>query len=76
MRTLLEHNRSHATSAKSTKPYSLRPTTSIFRDGLLHLSTPVPKFDIPGLKAGNRRCLCAARWQEELQAKARDGKKS
>lgn len=28
------------------------------------LSTPRPEFDFPGLHAGDRWCLCAARWQE------------
>ncbi len=26
------------------------------------LSTPVPEFGFPGLKPGDRWCLCAARW--------------
>ncbi|WOD37800.1 DUF2237 domain-containing protein [Nodosilinea sp. E11] len=30
------------------------------------LSTPVPAFQFPGLKPGDRWCLCAARWQEAL----------
>ncbi|MGH8477583.1 MAG: DUF2237 family protein [Methylococcales bacterium] len=30
------------------------------------LSTPVPEFDFPGLKVGDKWCLCAARWQEAL----------
>jgi uncharacterized protein (DUF2237 family) len=32
------------------------------------LSTPVPEFDFPGLVAGDRWCLCAARWLEAEQA--------
>jgi uncharacterized protein (DUF2237 family) len=32
------------------------------------LSTPRPEFDFPGLKAGERWCLCAARWREALLA--------
>ena len=28
------------------------------------LSTPVPEYGFPGLKAGDRWCLCAARWKE------------
>ncbi len=32
------------------------------------LTTPVPEFDFPGLKPGDRWCLCAARWQEALEA--------
>jgi uncharacterized protein (DUF2237 family) len=32
------------------------------------LSTPEPDFGFPGLKPGDRWCLCAARWQEALEA--------
>jgi uncharacterized protein (DUF2237 family) len=32
------------------------------------LSTPRPEFDFPGLKAGQRWCLCAARWVEAWRA--------
>lgn len=32
------------------------------------LSTPRPEFEFPGLKAGDRWCLCAARWREALLA--------
>ena len=28
------------------------------------LSTPMPHFEFPGLKPGDRWCLCAARWLE------------
>ena len=34
------------------------------------LSTPVPEFGFPGLKPGDRWCLCAARWQEAHEAGA------
>ena len=34
------------------------------------LSTPLPEFGFPGLKPGDRWCLCAARWQEALEAGA------
>ncbi len=30
------------------------------------LSTPNPMFGFPGLKPGDRWCLCASRWQEAL----------
>ena len=33
------------------------------------LSTPVPEFGFPGLKPGDRWCLCAPRWQEAFEAK-------
>jgi uncharacterized protein (DUF2237 family) len=32
------------------------------------LSTPIPQFGFAGLKAGDRWCLCAPRWQEALDA--------
>jgi uncharacterized protein (DUF2237 family) len=32
------------------------------------LTTPVPGFGFPGLKPGDRWCLCAPRWQEASQA--------
>ena len=34
------------------------------------LSTPRPEHDFPGLRAGDRWCLCAARWKEALEAGA------
>jgi hypothetical protein len=32
------------------------------------LSTPMPDYGFPGLKPGDRWCLCAARWKEALDA--------
>jgi uncharacterized protein (DUF2237 family) len=32
------------------------------------LSTPRPEYRFPGLKPGDRWCLCALRWLEALQA--------
>lgn len=32
------------------------------------LSTPMPAFNFPGLKPGDRWCLCASRWKEALDA--------
>jgi uncharacterized protein (DUF2237 family) len=32
------------------------------------LSTPRPEYDFPGLHAGERWCLCAARWREAFLA--------
>lgn len=32
------------------------------------LSTPMPEYGFPGLKAGDRWCLCAPRWQQALDA--------
>jgi len=34
------------------------------------LTTPAPAFGFPGLKPGDRWCLCAARWKEALDAGA------
>ncbi len=31
------------------------------------LSTPLPEYGFPGLKPGDRWCLCAARWQEAFE---------
>ncbi len=32
------------------------------------LLTPVPAYGFPGLKPGDRWCLCASRWKEALDA--------
>lgn len=32
------------------------------------LSTPRPEWDFPGLRAGDRWCLCALRWKEAFDA--------
>jgi len=32
------------------------------------LIPPIPEYDFPGLKPGDRWCLCAARWLEALKA--------
>jgi uncharacterized protein (DUF2237 family) len=32
------------------------------------LSTPFPEYGFPGLRPGDRWCLCAPRWQEALEA--------
>jgi uncharacterized protein (DUF2237 family) len=32
------------------------------------LSTPVPEWGFAGIQPGDQWCLCAARWQEALQA--------
>jgi uncharacterized protein (DUF2237 family) len=32
------------------------------------LSTPNPLYDFPGLKEGDRWCLCVLRWKEALEA--------
>lgn len=32
------------------------------------LSTPIPQYNFPGLKPGDRWCLCAPRWREAYEA--------
>ena len=32
------------------------------------LITPVPEFGFPGLKPGDRWCLCVTRWADALEA--------
>jgi len=32
------------------------------------LTTPRPEYAFPGLQAGDRWCLCAARWREAFEA--------
>ena len=34
------------------------------------LSTPIPEYSFPGVKPGDRWCLCASRWQEAFEAGA------
>ena len=31
------------------------------------LSTPIPYYNFPGLKPGDRWCLCASRWREAYE---------
>ncbi len=54
---------SHTVCARMTREF-LEYSKSQGND----LVTPVPEFDFPGLKPGDRWCLCAARWQEALEA--------
>lgn len=53
----------HVVCAEVTESF-LRFTTSRGND----LSTPVPEFGFPGLKPGDRWCLCVQRWQEAYEA--------
>ncbi len=32
------------------------------------LTTPIPEYNFPGLKPGQRWCVCASRWKEALDA--------
>ena len=38
------------------------------RDAGNDLSTPRPEYEFPGLKPGDRWCLCALRWKEAYDA--------
>jgi len=54
---------SHVICAKVTQEF-LDFSISVGND----LSTPRPEHRFTGLKAGDRWCLCARRWQEAFQA--------
>ena len=57
------HDRgSHTVCVKVTKEF-----LEYSRDQGNDLMTPVPEFDFPGLKAGDRWCLCASRWNEAFK---------
>ena len=58
-----EDRGSHTVCAVMTDDF-LRFTSACGND----LSTPRPEFDFPGLKPGDRWCLCAARWQQAYEA--------
>jgi hypothetical protein len=49
----------HVVCAQVTEAF-LRYTQAQGND----LSTPVPLYQFPGLKPGDRWCLCASRWQQ------------
>lgn len=53
---------SHTVCVRVTTPFL---EFSRFRGN--DLSTPVPEYGFPGLKNGDRWCLCAARWLEALE---------
>jgi uncharacterized protein (DUF2237 family) len=53
----------HAICAVMTEEF-LSFSASVGND----LSTPRPEWGFPGLVPGDRWCLCAARWQEALEA--------
>jgi hypothetical protein len=50
---------SHVVCAEMTEAF-LSYTRALGND----LSTPVPAYNFPGLKPGDRWCLCASRWQQ------------
>ena len=53
----------HTVCAVMTEAF-LRFSLSVGND----LSTPRPEFDFPGLRPGDRWCLCAPRWKDALDA--------
>ena len=53
----------HLVCAKMTSEF-LTFTTAQGND----LSTPVPMFNFPGLKPGDKWCLCVSRWLEAVKA--------
>ncbi|MBN8891907.1 MAG: hypothetical protein BGP12_00485 [Rhodospirillales bacterium 70-18] len=61
--TSVEDVGSHTVCAVMTEDF-LRFSRAAGND----LSTPLPQFGFPGLRAGDRWCLCAPRWQEALEA--------
>jgi uncharacterized protein (DUF2237 family) len=62
-RTTAQDPGAHVVCAQVTEAF-LEFTRSRGND----LSTPVPAFDFPGLKPGDRWCLSALRWREALDA--------
>ena len=56
--------------------YGLHLVCSVMTDDFLRfskhrgndLSTPIPEYEFPGLKEGDRWCLCVLRWKEALEA--------
>ena len=62
-RTDISDSWSHTVCAIMTEEF-LKFSKSRWND----LSTPMPQYGFPGLKAGDRWCLCASRWQEAYEA--------
>jgi len=53
----------HVVCAQMTEEF-LQFSKSVGND----LITPRPEYNFPGLKPGDRWCLCAARWKEAFDA--------
>ena len=62
-RTIQEDSGTHVVCAIVTQEF-LEYTKSRGND----LSTPIPHFNFPGLKAGSKWCLCISRWLEAERA--------
>ncbi|MBE9604771.1 DUF2237 domain-containing protein [Acetobacteraceae bacterium H6797] len=61
--TCAEDHGMHTVCAELTADF-LAYSASVGND----LSTPLPQFGFPGLKPGDRWCLCAGRWEEARRA--------
>ena len=61
--TCAEDHGMHTVCAEMTADF-LAFSASVGND----LSTPLPQFGFPGLKPGDRWCLCAGRWEEARRA--------
>jgi uncharacterized protein (DUF2237 family) len=62
-RTCEEDRGVHTVCARVTEEF-----LSFSRANGNDLSTPVPQFGFPGLRPGDRWCLCAGRWKQALDA--------
>jgi uncharacterized protein len=62
-RTRTDDTGRHVVCAKVTKEF-LEFSVRVGND----LSTPMPEYNFPGLKPGDKWCVCALRWQEALEA--------
>ncbi len=62
-RTCAEDRGVHTVCARVTEDF-----LAYSKRGGNDLSTPVPQFGFPGLKPGDRWCLCAGRWKQALDA--------
>lgn len=60
-----EDGSSHTVCVEVTRPF-----LEFSRQRGNDLSTPHPAFGFPGLRPGDRWCLCAARWMEAYEAGA------
>ena len=62
-RTMMQDTGTHVVCAIMTEEF-LRYTASRGND----LTTPIPQWQFPGLKPGDKWCLCISRWLEAEKA--------
>lgn len=62
-RTMLQDTGTHVVCALLTEEF-LEFTKSRGND----LTTPIPQWNFPGLKPGDKWCLCISRWLEAMKA--------